>query len=296
MSIENLVQQGDFEGALALLTQENAVARPDPGQLLMAFNLEVRLQRFEAAEASMRRLIQLTPDLAEPMEALSRTARAEAVATARLVDPAVAGRRAALGTPPPHGLVYVKAAVLHAQKDYAGAAAALEEAKAQTPAATGTMTWKNGRTARFLDLTDTDELTGPILPCYSGDTVLDLPYSQLRSVNFLEGRMSFDVMWMPAEIVTTTGKSLTLRVPAFYVGTGKAEMPQARTGQMTLWERSHGYAQGIGQRDFKVSTEGGGMSMVGILQIRRIDFDVKPGAATEGEPEKPKGFWKRIFG
>lgn len=300
MSIEKLIQEGDFEGALARMAQENAGPRPDPGQLLMAFTMEVRLQRFGAAEATMKRLIEVAPQVAQPMGALARFARAESAATARLTDPAAAGRRAALGAPPPHGLVYVKAAVLHAQKDYTGAAAALAEAKPQTPATPGTLTWVNGRTARFLDLTDTDDLTGPILPCYDGDVVLDLPYSELRSVNLLDGKTSFDVMWMPAEIVTAAGKTVMLRVPAFYVGTGKADMPPVRTGQMTTWERTHGYAQGLGQRDFKVSMADGGMSMVGILQIQRIDFDVPASARARKEPEagpeKPKSFWKRIFG
>ena len=57
-------------------------------------------------------------------------------------------------------MVYVKAAVLHAQKDYAGAAAALAEAKPITPATAGTLTWNNGRTARFLDLTDSERSDG----------------------------------------------------------------------------------------------------------------------------------------
>ena len=291
MSIDSLVQQGDFEGALAILRDQTQGSQPNPEHLLTIFRLEVRLGRFEAAEAAMRRLIQSQPAAAEPMGALLRTARAEASATARLVDPAVAGKRAALGAPPPHGMLYVKAAVLHAQKDYAGAAAALAEARPQTPAASGTLTWVSGKTARFVDLTDSDDLTGPILPCYEGDTVLDLPYSQLQSVSFLDPRTNFDVMWMPADIVPAAGQPLRLRVPAFYPGSGRAD-PMVRSGQMTTWVRDHGYAQGLGQRDFKVVMEGGGVSMVGILQIRRIDFDVK----AAPQPDKPKGFWQKLFG
>lgn len=289
---EELIKQGNYEGALANLKQAIAGAQPDPGHVLMAFNMEVRLQRFQDAERTMRRLIEIAPQVEGPMSALARTARAEATATARLTDPAVAGRRGAMGPPPPHGLTYVKVAVLHAQKDYAGAAAALAEAKAQTPAVQGTLTWVGGRKARFVDLIDTDELTGPILPCYNGETLLDLPYTQIRSINFLDPRTSFDVMWMPAEIIAADGKTFTFRVPAYYVGTGVSGEPHIRTGQMTSWDRAHGYAQGIGQRDFKVVTQEGGNMMVGILQIQRIDFDV----AAQPEPEKPKSFWKRLFG
>lgn len=105
-------------------------------------------------------------------------------------------------------MVYVKAAVLHAQKDHAGAAAALAEARPLTPAVAGTMTWSNKRKARFLDLTDSDDLTGPMLPCYDRETVLELPYSELRSIQLLFGSTSFDAMWIPADVVTVEGKAL----------------------------------------------------------------------------------------
>ncbi len=292
MSIEQSIEQGEFEAALSLLAQATAGPRPDPGQLLTTFNLETRLQRFDAAEASMGRLLAAAPQVAPVMERYRLAARAEAAATARLTNPALAGQRKALGAPPPYALAYVKAAVHHAQKDYAGAAAALAEARAHTPPITGTLTWANGRSARFTDLTDSDDLTGPTLPCYDGATLLDVPYGQLRAVNFLECKTSLDVMWMPTELITAGGKALTVRVPSYYTGTGKAQMGMVRTGQMTTWEREIGYAQGLGQRDFKVTTADGGSLMVGMLQVVKIELDVQAGA----EPEKPKSFWKRIFG
>lgn len=292
MTIEQSIDQGEFETALAQLTQATAGPQPDPGQILMMFSMEVRLQRFQAAEATMRRLLSVAPQIAPVMERYGLAARAEATATARLTDPAVASQRKALGAPPPYALAYVKAAVLHAQKDYAGAAAALAEAKPLTPPTTGTLTWANGRTARFTDLTDSDDLTGPNLPCYDGPTLLDVPYTQLRSVSFLDCKTSFDVMWMPAEVTTVAGKKLSLRVPSYYTGTGKGDMGMVRTGQMTSWQRDHGYAQGVGQRDFKVTMADGGTSMVGMLQVVKLDLDVQASA----EPEKPKSFWKRLFG
>jgi len=294
MTIEQRMQDGDFEGALALLHEQTAGPSPDPGLLLMRFNLEVRVQRFDAAERSIRRVIELAPQVAAPMNAFARNARAEAAATARMTNPTAASRRSGVGAPPPFALAYVKAAVLHAQRDHAGAAAALAAAKPMTPAMPGTLTWRNGRTARFADLVDSDDLTGPILPCYEGETVLDLAYSQLRSVTFLDGSTSFDTMWIPAEIVPATGDPLRARVPAYHVGTGVADDPTVRTGQMTLWDHAHGYAQAIGQRDLKLLNGDGGMSMVGILQVRRIEFDASA-RPTAAAPEKPKGFWKRLF-
>ena len=293
MSVDECIQSGDFEGALALLSAQTAGPQADPGLLLTTFSMEVRLQRFDAAEVSMRRLLAAAPQVADRMSQFGRTGRAEAAATARLTNPAVAGKRATIGMPPPHAMVYVKAAVLHAQKDHAGAAAALAEARPLTPATAGTMTWGNGRTARFLDLTDSDDLTGPNLPCYDGETPLDLPYSELRSVHLLFGSTSFDVMWIPTDVVMVDGKALKVRVPSSYLGTGRAADPGVRTGGQTMWAREHGYAQAMGQRDFKATMEGGGDSMIGILQVKRIDFENQ--ARPAPAPEK-KGFWKSLFG
>jgi protein involved in temperature-dependent protein secretion len=295
MTIEQRMQDGDFEGALALLHEQTAGPRPDPGQLLMVFNLEVRLQRFAAAEQSIRRLIEVAPEVAAPMTAFARNARAEAAATTRMTDVATASRRAGIGAPPPHALAFVKAAVRHAQRDHAGAVAALAEARAITPASPGTLTWRNGRTARFADLMDSDDLTGPVLPCYDGETVLDLAYSQLRSVTFRDARTSFDTMWIPSDIVLATGEPVMVKVPAFHVGTGVAEEPTARTGQTTLWDHAHGYAQAIGQRDLKLINADGGMSMVGILQVRQIELDPPAAPSAGAGVERPKGFWKRLF-
>ena len=291
MTIEERMQAGDFEGALAMLTEQNATGKADPGQVLMEFNLQVRLQRFDAAAKSIRRVMELAPHVANNMKELEELARAEQLATERLTNPAVAGKRSGIGIPPPFAMAYVKAAVQHAQKDHAGAAATLEEAKAATPKTAGTLTWRNGQTAKFIDICDSDDLTGPILPCYDGATVVDLPYSQLQSVTFGDSKTSFDVIWLPAEIVPVTGKPFFARVPALHLGAGVAQMSNIRLGQMTLWDRSAGYAQASGQRDIKFWKPG--MSMVGILQIRRIALDNAP-VQTAPVPEK-KGFWKKLL-
>ena len=295
MTIEEHVQQGDYRGALELLAPQLAEPAPDPGLVLMAFNLEVRLQRFDAAARSIRRLLGLAPAAAASITMFERNARAEAMATARLTDPQLAGRRSGIGAPPAHALAYVKAAVHHAEHDHAGAAAALAEARQVTPATPGLLTWRNGRTARFADLTDSDDLTGPILPCYDGETLLDLPYLQLRSVTFLDARTSFDVMWIPAGIVPVTGSPMIVKVPAYHPGTGVATTPEVRIGRLTMWDHSRGYAQAIGQRDLKLITPDGSAAMVGIQQVRSIELDAAAPAPTTATG-KPKGFWKKLLG
>ncbi len=123
--------------------------------------------------------------------------------------------------------------------------------------------------------------------------MLDVPYSQLRSVTFLDPKTSFDVMWRPAQVVAASGGTFMFKVPAFYVGTGTAQDGMVRTGQVTTWERDHGYAEAIGQRDFKATMADGGVSTIGILQLAKIELDVQVVQTAEAPR---KSFWKRLFG
>ena len=79
MSIEQSIEQGEFEQALAQLTQATAGPQPDPGQVLMMFSVQVRLQRFQEAEATMRRLQSIAPQIAPVVERYRLAAHAEAI-------------------------------------------------------------------------------------------------------------------------------------------------------------------------------------------------------------------------
>ncbi len=283
--VEALIEAGELAQALALLrneaSSEASNASPDLGQLLLIFNLEVRLQQFAEAEATMQSSLRIAPQLAEGLNAFRMCAHSERAAALRLCDPEVAGQRAAILPPPPFAYAYVKAASLRAAGDHAGAVAALAEANAARPAVTGTLSWIGGRSVRFSDMLDSDALTGATLPCFAGGGLLEFPYAQLRSLRFFRGPSALDVLWVPVELTLVNGELHRLRVPSLYSGTGLAPEPAARTGAMTTWDHQHGYAVGCGQRDFEVFTEQGQLN-VGILEVARIDFDV---AEAEAETD-----------
>ncbi len=272
MQAEQLIEQGDFKGALDVLRQTTSGANVDPGQLLMRFGLEVRVQEFDAAAATMDRLCTAAPDVAPQIRPLGLAAQAERVAIERLSNPTLAGKRSTVGMPPPHAVALIKVAVIHAQGDKEGAKAALAEAKGLTPATSGTVVRKNGSTFRFTNVVDSDELTLSTLPVYEGAQVLDLAYTEIRSIQFLEPKTSYDVMWPRAEIMMVTGELLRVRVPALYPGSGIADESFVRTGQMTTWSYDRGYAEGHGQRDLKFTTADGN-PVVGLLGIASITFD-----------------------
>jgi protein involved in temperature-dependent protein secretion len=283
MNSDQLIEQGDFEGALEVLRQSTSGARAEPAALLSQFSMEVRLQQFDAAETTIQRLCAVAPETAEVMKHFAATARAERIAIQRLSDPTLAGKRSAPGLPPPYSLALVKASLLHAQGDHVGAKAAIAEANGLTPPISGTVVQKNGSTIRFTKITDTDDLTSATLPVYEGSQVLDIGYSEIHSIYFDNPRTSFDVMWPRAAITLVTGEIIRGRVPALYPGSGRAGEKALRTGQMTMWSRDKGYAEGIGQRDLSLTTANGS-SIMGLLSIASITFDnpLRQGIRSDG--------------
>jgi protein involved in temperature-dependent protein secretion len=284
MSVEADLERGELESGLQRLRQE---ATSDPGRLLMAYQLEVRTHRFDDAARTLARIVQLDPRFAPAAKELELSANAERLRVARASDATVAGKRSALAPPPPFALELVRAAVSHARGDAPGTKDALASAEAHRPKTPGTLTWTDGRTRTFTDLVDTDDLTGATLPCFEAGQILDVPFVEIRSIVFEPPRTSFDSLWAPAEVVTRSGERLRVRVPALYVGAGVHPEPSVRLGTMTTWDHDRGYAIASGQRDFKLVTSDGGMSMVGLRQIARIDFEGP--AMTAGLGGAPSG-------
>lgn len=289
MGADERIAEGDFRGALEILKQ----GPEEPSALLTMFNLQTRLEAFEDAQRSLARLVMLAPQLAGAAKELGGCARCEATLAMRRSDPRTAGARRAVGAPHPVAIGYAKASAMHASGDAAAAAQAIRETESVTARCPGLLTWSNGRQARFTHLADSDELTGSTVPCFVGEHVVDFAYDELRSITFSPGKASFDWLWMPADIEFAKKEApLFGRIPALYSGAGIHPSNPVRTGQMTSWNRDHGYAIGEGQRDLYVHTEQG-MMVVGLRQITRIEFDAKGPARTEDE--KPKTFWQKLF-
>jgi protein involved in temperature-dependent protein secretion len=290
VELERLIREGHYEEARAAI-ESSAIAGADPSLLLVLFSLRVRLLDFEGARAALARILELDPGASEVVSELRLCAEAEAIAEARLGDAALAGKRVAIRPPPPFCLPFVKAAVMRAGGDHAEAARAIEEGRAEAPALSGEIVWTSGRRERFVDITDADDVTGPILPAYEGGSVIDVPYGDLLSIELAPPQSYIDVLWGQARLTLRDGDELIARVPMLYARSGRHVEPHVRTGQMTVWDRSRGYAEAAGHRDLKVSLAGGGLAMVGLGQVERIAFD-----PAENPEDDRTLFAKRMFG
>lgn len=288
--IEQHLAEGDFLEALRLIEAELA-RTPSAERLLMSFNVRVRLEDYDGAQRALEEMEKLDPGVADGVTFLHHCAELERLHSLRRKDAELAKERGALKEPQPFSRSYLQAAVRHATGEFSEAARALEEGARSAPKVPGTLTRTNGTRVRFSDLTDSDELTGPHLPCFQGGTVLDVPFSELRSIQFDKPNSSMDVVWVPAALQTLDGGKFETRVPSLYPGTGLHGHAPVRLGEMTVWHHEpHGYAVAFGQRDLKLTHEEGGMGMVGLLQVARIDFE------EAGKSEVKKSFWSKLFG
>lgn len=276
-AIEERIDRGDFEGAIA--ASETMLGGPldGPGLLLLLFHARVRLDDFDGALVAMKRLVELDAELADPMNELRLCLESERLRAARLVDPAIAGKRHALRPPPSFCLPYVKAAVLRASGSHAEVRAAIDEGRADVPASPGVVTTTRGSTLRFSNIADADELTGPLLPCFDDGAILDVPYCDLLSIEIVEARIALDQVWAPAALTLRDGAVIKTRVPTLYPGSGRSADARVRTGEASAWDANRGYAEGAGQRELVFYGEEGGSTTLGLRDVRRIDFDAPDG-------------------
>ena len=287
MTFDEAMQRGEVRQAVEEIERDLAGDRV-PAKLFMLFQLKAVLEDFDAAQAALDDIRRLQPHTAPLLDDLATCLAADRQRCARRSDPGIAERRRGIGAPPPFQLSLIKATVLFAQKDKAGAAKAVAEARAQMPKVTGTLTPLSGEKIRFLDLSDSDDLLGPVLETVHPQGVVDMPFCQLKAVKLRTINGFQDALWIPAEIELAEGKTVSTRLPSQYPGSGNHGFPQVRLGNVTMWDREGGVTIGFGQRDLRLITPTG-ETMVGLRQVARIDFDVAAG-------EQPKkGFWQRLL-
>lgn len=286
MTFDEAMQHGEVRQAVEELERELAKDRA-PGMLFMLFELKTVLEDFGAAQAALDELRRLQPHTAPLLDDLGLCLASDRERALRRNTPAMAERRRGVGAPAPFQLALVKAAVLYAQKDKAGAAKAVNEARALMPHASGTLTPRAGEKIRFLDLSDSDDLVGPSIEIVGPEGVVDVSFAQVRSIRLRDINGLQDALWIPAEVETSDGQTIHTRLPSQYPGSGNHGLPQVRLGGATMWDREGGITIGFGQRDLRLITPAG-ETMVGLRQVARLDFDPPATSAK-------KGFWQKLF-
>jgi protein involved in temperature-dependent protein secretion len=272
MTLEDAIQQGDYQSAIELLDAE-LKASTDPGKLFMSVELKCFLQDFDGAITDLERLAQdvsydnllkeFRPVIANAQTWCHRQTIAE-----------FPNQRASICTLPDYSMLFDDALRLHAAADHSLAKTRLDQAKPLVPKAGGELQFWEGNSLSFADLWDADDLTGPHLVCSHPQALLDIPFAQISEVEFLPVPGFQYTLWKPCIVRTQNGDETRVHVFSYYVDTGKHEFEHIRKLRMTQFERDTGYCVGYGQRDWQVTGEDneGSISLVGIHGVQKITF------------------------
>ena len=116
--------------------------------------------------------------------------------------------------------------------NYAEARALLEQAAESRPALAGTI---NGEP--FDDLSDADNLTGPVLEAFVNGNYAWIPWEAIESVEISRPQHLRDLVWAPARVELDIGSLGDIFLPALYVHSYLHADPRVKLGRMTDWRQ-----------------------------------------------------------
>jgi protein involved in temperature-dependent protein secretion len=267
------IEEGDFLGASRLCAPAFA-ASPNPAFGIYLLFAQCANLDFSGAKQTLERLSASAPAMRAVWKKVESCASAEWTRHARARDPRLAGGRAGLGTPSPVAALYARAEQEHASKSFAAAKATLEEIGRMRPRISGVARTREGAELSFVDLMDTDDVTGVTFPVFQEGAVVDLALTDLRSLVFSPRLASdpFHGLWPSVTYETREGARATAQFPTLYVGSTVSAEPLVRLGRITTFEHSAGYCVAQGLRDFWVVTAGDSRSTMGVTAFERFDF------------------------
>ncbi len=248
------IQAGDYPRAYDAL-QRTPDATTPTGLACSAFLLGL-LERFDEADRVVK-----SADL-QGFEVLITGERQRA---SRWRDPSTQGGFAAV-TQPPDAPFYAALAVAFATGDELLAQRAKTDLDRQARPIPGTLTFHDGKTRAFANLTDADDAIGQMLETYCGDGLLYFPFAALRRIELLP-RTNFIDYLVPKAKLTTSAGIVRAYVPLLYAGSTTSAEPTIRSGRMTMFDYLGSARRGRGQRDFFADS-----TTIGLQSIAAIDF------------------------
>jgi protein involved in temperature-dependent protein secretion len=254
----SLFEAGDFDEAAQLL--DGGLAKGfDLGVAHLALGVHAFRDDAVSAAAAVEALAREDAAYAAWKQPLA----AYALYQKRRTDPVATTKRQGVSIPERWQLSRTGAAVHHARGEHARAKELLAES--DPPPAAGTLVRVNDAELAFEHLTDSDDLTGPVLVCFREGAVIDVPFLEIARLELLETVTLFDAALLPAELSLHDGRKTSVRIPARYPGSGSHPIADVRLGRMTVWDRDADYAVAHGLIDLRA-----GDALVGLTSVRSI--------------------------
>jgi type VI secretion system protein ImpE len=134
----------------------------------------------------------------------------------------------------------------------------------------------------FTDLRDYDDLLGPVLEVYAGDTYLWVPFERIRTLEIKPPVHLLDLLYIPATLEDQSGAEASVHLPALYEGSYLSDDDRLRTGKMTDWvDAGETGFRGVGQKVLLVRAAPEPRE-VSLLEIRSLEFPASASSETSG--------------
>jgi type VI secretion system protein ImpE len=261
MDPQQLLQQGDLDGALAAVKEQ---IRAEPAA---SKHRTFLFQMMSVLGDWTRALTQLNvagdlDSAAIPMVQMYR----EALACEAFREQVFAGERSPLvfGDPENWIAMALEANRLVSAGKYAEAAALRNKAYEDAPAASGTV---NGEAFEWI--ADADSRIGPFLEAIVNGHYYWIPMHRISEVVMDAPEDLRDIVWMPCHFTWANGGQAVGLIPTRYPGSQHSEDPATMMARRTEWiEKPEDTFLGLGQRTLTTDADD-----YPLLEIRELKFD-----------------------
>ena len=140
-----------------------------------------------------------------------------------------------------------------------------KQVDAQRSAISGTVNGKSFRGFR-----DTDTFLSAFLEAIVHDRYIWLPFESLRELSVSPPKTLFDLLWVPARMVTWEDLTINCYLPVLYPDTFLHKDDRVKLGRMTDWVSLGGrFSKGMGQHVYGID----GREMA-VLEVRDVAFQL----------------------
>lgn len=138
-----------------------------------------------------------------------------------------------------------------------------DEIERKRPGVSGTI---NGKS--FSGFRDTDAFLSLFLETIVHEHYVWVPFESLRELSVSPPKSLFDLLWIPAHVLTLEGLSLNCYLPVLYPDSFRHEDDRIKLGRMTDWTPlGGGFSKAAGQHVFQIGDE-----ELAILEISEVLF------------------------
>lgn len=265
MNAHELLQAGDFAGALAALQSQVKAAPADPRLRVFLFQMLCVSGDWKRAVTQLKLCAELDPEA----ENMARTYR-EAIACEVFRERVFAGAKEPLvfGQPQEWVALLIQALQALARGEAAAAADLRGRAFEAAEATPGEVISGENDPAPFDWVADADMRLGPVLEVVVNGRYFWMPFNVIATLRLDPPEDLRDAVWMPANLTLRNGGEFVALIPTRYAGTTERGTDAQKLSRATSWEDAGAETWvGLGQR--LLTTQDGDIA---VMDLRSLQF------------------------